>query len=80
LVLGANGFVWDHRFQFVDAATTHGLPTMAEDPAMVREASALVAYSYLQAEEDRVRADNINRILRGANLPTFLSNSPRSSS
>jgi putative ABC transport system substrate-binding protein len=66
LVLEASGFFWDHRFEFVDAATTRGLPTMAKDPAMVREAGALIAYSYLQSEEDRVRAENIDRILRGA--------------
>jgi putative ABC transport system substrate-binding protein len=66
LALWATDFIWDHRFEIINAATKHGLPTISEDTAMVREAGALVAYSYLQAEEDRVRAENIDRILRGA--------------
>jgi putative ABC transport system substrate-binding protein len=66
LVLDSNGFVWDHRFEIVDAATKHGLPTMADDSDKVREAGALIAYSYFQLEEARVRAENIDRILRGA--------------
>jgi len=67
LVLGsATGFFWEHRFEIVGIATKHGLPTMVDDTAMVREAGALIAYGYLQMEEDRVRAENIDRILRGA--------------
>jgi putative ABC transport system substrate-binding protein len=66
LMLQNNGFLWDHRFEILDAATKHGLPTIADDSAMVREAGALIAYSYFQIEEDRVRAEYIDRILRGA--------------
>jgi putative ABC transport system substrate-binding protein len=66
LMLPNNGFWWDHRFEILNAATKHGLPTMTDDPAMVREAGALIAYAYLQVEEDRVRAEFIDRILRGA--------------
>jgi putative ABC transport system substrate-binding protein len=67
LVLGsATGFLWDHRFEIFGGATKHGLPTMVDDTALVREAGALIAYGYLQSEEDRVRAEHIDRILRGA--------------
>ncbi len=66
LMLWATDFIWDHRYEIVDRATKHGLPTMCGDLAMAREAGALIAYGYLQAEEDRVRAENIDRILRSA--------------
>ena len=72
LVLGNDALVWDHRFEIVDAATKHGLPTMAEFPAMVREAGALVTYSPTLVEQYRRRAEYIDRILRGtkpADLP-----------
>jgi len=65
LVLHGGGIVWEHRIEFVDAATKHGLPTMSDAAEMVR-AGALLSYSTTQIEQDRVRADYIDRILRGA--------------
>jgi putative ABC transport system substrate-binding protein len=72
LVLRADDFTYDHRFEIVAAAMKHGLPTLAEDTDMVREAATLIGYSSTQADQDRVRAEYIDRILRGAepaNLP-----------
>ena len=66
LLLRSDAFIWDHRFEFVDAATKYRLPTMAEQPGIVREAGALVSYSIVQDEEDRRAASFIDRILRGA--------------
>ena len=66
LVLGNDGFIWDHRLEIVEVATKHGLPTMAEYPAMVREAGALVTYSPTLTEQYRQRAKYIDLILRGA--------------
>jgi putative tryptophan/tyrosine transport system substrate-binding protein len=66
LVLLADSFVWDHRFEIVDAATKHGLPTMADASEMARGAGALIAYSTTLVEQDRRRAEYIDRILRGA--------------
>ena len=66
LVLGDFAFVRDHRFEIVDAATKHGLPTMAGYPDMAREAGALISYRASQAEVFRRRAEHIDRILRGA--------------
>lgn len=66
LVVSSDDFVWDHRFEIFDTATKHGLPTLADDDEMVREAGALVSYNPRAVESDRVRADYIDRILRGA--------------
>jgi len=66
LVLPNGSFVQDHDGEIVDAATKHGLPTMTDAAEMVREAGALIAYSSLQVERDRIRAEYIDRILRGA--------------
>ena len=66
LVLPTQAFVWNHRFEIVDAAIKHGWPIMADEREMVREAGFLIAYSTIQAEQDRVRAEFIDRILRGA--------------
>jgi putative ABC transport system substrate-binding protein len=66
LVLRGDGLVFAHRFEIVDAAMKHGLPTMAEDAEIVREAGALVSYSSTLAEEDHRVASYIDRILRGA--------------
>lgn len=60
LVLENNAFFWDQRLEIVDAATKHGLPTMADDPSMVRKGGFLIAYSSMPDE------DFIDRILRGA--------------
>ena len=54
------------RFEIIGAAMKHGLPTMAEDQLMVREGGALVTYGRSQVEEDRLHAEYIDRILRGA--------------
>jgi putative ABC transport system substrate-binding protein len=62
----SSAFVWDHRLEIADAAVKHGLPTFAGDADMVRGAGALLAYDLLQGEEDRRRAEYIDRILRGA--------------
>jgi putative ABC transport system substrate-binding protein len=66
LVLPGQDIVWDHRLEIVDAAMKQGLPTMTEDPAIVQEAGALIAYSTTWAERFRLRAEYIDRILRGA--------------
>jgi putative ABC transport system substrate-binding protein len=70
LVLPSDSF--SHRSEIVAAATKHGLPTMADDSDMVRQAGVLIAYSATWAEQDRRRAEYIDRILRGtkaADLP-----------
>ena len=66
VVLRGDDFVYEHRLEIVAAATKHGLPTMAEDGAIVREAGALLSYSVTQGEEDRRVASYVDRILRGA--------------
>ena len=43
-----------------------GWPTMAENQSMVRESGALITYGRSQVEEDRLHAEYIDRILRGA--------------
>lgn len=47
------------------AATTRGLPTMTDEAAMVR-AGALISYGDSAVDDDRLLADYIDRILRGA--------------
>ena len=66
VVLRGDDFVYEHRLEIVAAATKHGLPTMAEDGAIVREAGALLSHSVTQGEEDRRVASYVDRILRGA--------------
>jgi len=66
LALGSGGFFWDHRREIVDAATRHGLPTMTDAAEMVREAGALIGYTSTRVERDGLRADYIDRVLRGA--------------
>jgi len=66
LVLQTGGFFWDHRIEIVDAATKHGLPTVADSDEMVWEAGVMIAYTNTLVEQDRVRAEYIDRILRGA--------------
>ena len=66
LLLPEGDIVWQRRFEIVDAATKHGLPTMADDPAIVREASAPIAYNSTWVERFHLRAEYIDRILRGA--------------
>jgi putative ABC transport system substrate-binding protein len=67
VMLFANSFTLDHLSAIVDSATEHRVPTMG-DPAdvMVRDAGALIAYSSTAAEQYQVRAEYIDRILRGA--------------
>lgn len=66
LVLRSDGILFDLRFELVDAAMKHGLPTLAEQPDIVRQAGALVSYFMNEAEEDRRAASYVDRILRGA--------------
>jgi putative ABC transport system substrate-binding protein len=66
LVLSSDEFLSNHRSEIVDAATKNGSLTMAEEPAIVREAGALVAYSPTLIDQYRIRAEYIDRILRGA--------------
>jgi putative ABC transport system substrate-binding protein len=66
LLLPGSSLVYDHRFEIVGSATKHGLPTVADDETMVREGGALITYTSTDAEQSRVRADYIDRILRGA--------------
>jgi ABC-type uncharacterized transport system substrate-binding protein len=65
LVLRTEDFVIDHQFEIVAAATKYGLPTLAERPAIVREAGALASYFSTPAESDRRAAYFIDRILHG---------------
>jgi len=72
LVLRGDGFFYDHRFDIVNAAMKHGLPTLVEDGDIVRQAGALISYTATQAEQDLRRASNVDSILRGkkpADLP-----------
>ena len=66
LVVGVGSFVWDHGREIVDAATKQRLPTMTEDSQFARQAGALIAYSRSQVEHDRLLAEYVDRILRGA--------------
>ena len=66
VVLRADTFLYDHRYEITAAATKHGLPTMGEGPTMAREAGALASYSGTVAEEERIGARYVDRILRGA--------------
>lgn len=52
--------------EIVKAATRHGLPTLAEDAAIVQGGGALIAYAPTWAEWFRRRAEYIDKILRGA--------------
>ena len=61
-----SGEFYDYRFEVAAAAMKHGLPTLSNDPDIVREAGTLVAYSATQAEQDQQRARYIDLILRGA--------------
>jgi putative ABC transport system substrate-binding protein len=62
LVLQPSPFTNNHRAEIIDAATKHGLPTMTHEA----EGGALITYSTTDAEQAQVRADYIDRILRGA--------------
>jgi putative ABC transport system substrate-binding protein len=66
LVVRSDEFNWDYRADIVGAAMKHGLPTMSDDADMVRDAGVLIAYSSLTIEQNRRRAEYIDRILRGA--------------
>ncbi len=66
LVVGIGSFTWDHRLEIVDAATKQRLPTMTDDSQFTREAGALISYTRSQVEHDRLLAEYIDRILRGA--------------
>lgn len=58
--------VRDQQFEIVDAAMNHRLPTLTEDPETVRKAGALIGYDTTREELFRLRAEYIDRILRGA--------------
>ena len=62
VVLESSAFMIDHGVEIVGAATKHGLPTMALEEV----GDPLIIYSPNYAEAIRVRADYIDRILRGA--------------
>jgi putative ABC transport system substrate-binding protein len=67
LVLRSDGVMFDHRFDVVAAAMKHRLPTMAEQPDIVRQAGALMSYICCRkAEFLRRAASYIDRVLRGA--------------
>ncbi len=66
LMFRGSAFFYEHRFEIAGAAMKHGLPTLSNEPAIVRESGALIAYSPTQAEVDRRRASYIDLILRGA--------------
>ena len=64
MVPGAD--LWERRFEIVDAATKHGLPTVTNESEMVRDGGFLMAYDSSVVEQIYVRAEYIDRILRGA--------------
>ena len=66
LILRSDGVMFDRRFEVVAAAMRHRLPTMAEQPDIVREAGALMSYYPNETEELRRAASYIDRVLRGA--------------
>jgi len=66
LVLENSNLVWEHRFEIVDSATKHGLPTMGRSTEMAREAGAVISFNSSPVDVDCIRAEYINRILRGA--------------
>jgi len=66
MMLRGSGFFYEHRFEIVSTAMKHGLPTLSNEPEIVREAGSLIAYSPTQDEQDHIRASYIDLILRGA--------------
>jgi ABC-type uncharacterized transport system substrate-binding protein len=58
--------MFDRRFDVVAAAMKHRLPTMAEQPDIVRQAGALMSYMLSEGEVIRRAASYIDRVLRGA--------------
>jgi putative ABC transport system substrate-binding protein len=64
MVPGAD--LWERRFEIVDAATKHGLPSVTNESDMVRDGGFLMAYDSSVVEQINVRAEYIDRILRGA--------------
>jgi putative ABC transport system substrate-binding protein len=60
------GEFYDYRSEIAAGAVKYRLPTLSNDPDIVREAGILVAYSTSQAEQDQRRASYIDLILRGA--------------
>ena len=66
LVLPGHDMIWQRRSEIVEAATKYRFPIMAYDDAMVREAGALISYHAAVVEWTRIRADYVDRILRGA--------------
>ena len=44
LVARGSGFFYEHRFEVVGGGMKHGLPTLSNEPEIVREAGALIAY------------------------------------
>jgi len=66
LVLRADTFVADNRLEISKAALKQRLPTMAEEPELVRKAGILASYSAVAGEDRRRVAGFIDRILRGA--------------
>jgi len=66
LVLRPDSFLSAHRSEITRAALKHGLPTVAITPDFVREAAALMSYSWTDAEVARRAASFVDRILRGA--------------
>jgi putative ABC transport system substrate-binding protein len=58
---------WSSRRRFCSTlAGVRGLPTMAYDHVVAQKYGALIAYSATRDELFRRRAENIDRILRGA--------------
>lgn len=66
VLLRGSSFVQHFGDEITSAALKYRLPTMAEQPELVREGSALISYSVLLPEIDRRRSSYVDRILRGA--------------
>jgi putative ABC transport system substrate-binding protein len=71
VILRGSSFVQHHAIEITTAALKHGLPTMAEQPDLVRDARALISYSLVLDEINRRRASYVDRILRGARPATL---------
>jgi len=66
VVLPNHDIIFQRRLEIVDASISHHLPTMAQSRDIVTEAGALLSYQWSPVEHDRMRAEYIDRILRGA--------------
>jgi putative ABC transport system substrate-binding protein len=65
LVVGDDALFFGHRVSIMNAALRYGLPTLVEDPEMLK-AGAVLSYSVSPSEQYRRYAAFVDKILRGA--------------